>query len=285
MYIKNISNMIKYSILVNTCDKFEDCWNPFFKLFKLYWPDCSGTIYLNTEYKDYSYPGLNIIPIKGCVKHNIPRNQYATWSQCLKWALEEMDTEIVLYMQEDYFIKGEVNSSMFNHFLSLMSVHKEIPCIQLTHAGFDETSPSEIENLSYGNVNHYSYVSCQASLWRKTILQSLIREYESAWNFEWYGSQRAKYLNLKFLTVSHNFIETDKDEIIPYIMTGVIGGKWYKSTVDLFAIHNIPMDFSIRGFHDKHPKPLMERMKNKWKFIKIKSIFEILILKMKHIFQ
>ena len=87
--------MTKYSILINTCDKFEDCWNPFFKLFKLYWPDCSGIIYLNTEYKDYSYPGLNIIPVKGCVKHQIPHNKRATWSQCLKWALEEMDTDIV----------------------------------------------------------------------------------------------------------------------------------------------------------------------------------------------
>lgn len=30
---------MNYSILVNTCDKFEDCWNPFFKLLSIYWPD------------------------------------------------------------------------------------------------------------------------------------------------------------------------------------------------------------------------------------------------------
>lgn len=57
---------MKYSVLVNTCDKFEDCWNPFFQLFSLYWQDYKGTIYLNTE-KDYSFDGLDIIPVKGCV--------------------------------------------------------------------------------------------------------------------------------------------------------------------------------------------------------------------------
>ena len=58
---------MKYSVLVNTCDKFEDCWNPFFKLFCMYWQDYKGKIYLNTEYKDYSFPGLDIISVKGCV--------------------------------------------------------------------------------------------------------------------------------------------------------------------------------------------------------------------------
>jgi hypothetical protein len=56
--------MGQYSILVNTCDKFEDCWDPFFKLFKFYWPDYTGTIYLNTEYKDYSFEGLTIVSLK-----------------------------------------------------------------------------------------------------------------------------------------------------------------------------------------------------------------------------
>ena len=53
-----------FSILVNTTDSFSDCWNPFFKLFKKYWPNYGGKIYLNTEIKDFKYEGLNIICIK-----------------------------------------------------------------------------------------------------------------------------------------------------------------------------------------------------------------------------
>lgn len=97
---------MKYSILVNTCDNFEDCWNPFFTLFKKYWSDYAGTIFLNTEYKTYEYSGLTIVPIQGCLKNKYPRTKRPTWSQCLKWALESINTDIILYLQEDYFIKG-----------------------------------------------------------------------------------------------------------------------------------------------------------------------------------
>lgn len=273
---------MKYSVLINTCDKFEDCWNPFFKLFKLYWSDCKENIYLNTEYKDYSYPGVDIISVKGCVKHNVSRNKRATWSQCLKWALEEMETDIVLYMQEDYFFNGKVDTETIDYYVDLMKTHKEIPCIQLTTSGFPETEPSEIPNLYLGDVNHTAYVSCQASLWRKDVMLSLIREYESAWNFEWYGSQRAKYQGIRFLTVSKEYIKKRGSDIMPYLKTGVIGGKWYKPTVKLFADHDIPMNFELRGFYDKTRKrSLFEKVKFKLNFIKFRSVFEIFLLRIK----
>ena len=41
------------AILVNSCDKYEDAWDPFFKLLKIQWPDCPYRIYLNTEFKNY----------------------------------------------------------------------------------------------------------------------------------------------------------------------------------------------------------------------------------------
>ena len=68
----------KYAILVNTCDKFEDCWEPFFKLFALYWPDYKGPIYLNTEYKTFTYGNLNIISLKICEKKK--DHSEITWS-------------------------------------------------------------------------------------------------------------------------------------------------------------------------------------------------------------
>lgn len=64
---------MKYSIIVNTCDSYSDCWEPFFKLFSVFWKDCKGKIFLNTEYKDYSFPGLDITPTKVCEKRNFPR--------------------------------------------------------------------------------------------------------------------------------------------------------------------------------------------------------------------
>jgi hypothetical protein len=254
--------MIQYSILINTCDKFEDCWDPFFKLFKLYWPDCKGKIYLNTEYKDYSYPGLNIIAVKGCQKHHLPHNKRATWSQCLKWALEEMETDIVLYMQEDYFLKDYVKNGWLEHYVQLMQEYTAIKCIQLTDQAVKASGGSSYENLNKVAYKQRYRISCQASLWRKEELLSLIREYENAWEFEEFGSQRSALIRHEYLVVDKKFVVLNQYEIIPYIFTGIIQGRWYKETVPLFKKHGIDMDYSKRGFASEQPqKSLMNKIK------------------------
>ena len=182
---------MNYSILINTCDKFDDCWDPFFKLWSLHWTDCSGKIYLNTEYKDYSYPELDITAVKGCERHHIPKEKRATWSQCLKWALETMDTDIILYMQEDYFLKDTVKNEIIENYVQLMTEHSDIACIQLTDQAVLDCGGSEYERLNAVILKQRYRVSCQAALWRKQELLEIIREQESAWEFEEFGSQRS----------------------------------------------------------------------------------------------
>ena len=268
-----------YAILINTCDKFEDCWDAFFKLWSLYWPDCHAKIYLNTEYKDYKHSGVEVTPIRGCVG-KITKGKPATWSQCLRWALEKIDADIILYMQEDYFLNAPVDNQKVEHYVQYMKDNPIVPCIQLTTSGilngvvFDSN-----EHLNDSIPNHYSYVSCQASLWRKEVILDLIRDHETAWNFEWYGSKRAKYLGYKFLTIDHEWLKNGNN-VIPYLTTGVIGGKWNKKVVDLFALHGINVDYSIRGFvPEDRPRTLYQRAKFKCHFVKLKSELEILFLR------
>lgn len=241
---------MKYSILINTCDKFEDCWNPFFQLWSTYWKDCNGKIYLNTEYKDYSYPGVDITPVQGCLKNNVPQTERATWSQCLRWALEQMDTDIVLYMQEDYFLKDTVKNDIVEKYVQLMADNKDIDCIHLTDQSVKAVAQSKYEKLYTTDMNHRYAVSCQTALWRKDRILELIRDYESAWNFEAWGSKRAKALKHNYYIIDRNYVKLDKFEIIPYIFTGIIRGAWYKPVVELFKKHNIEIDYSKRGFFE-----------------------------------
>jgi hypothetical protein len=262
--------MQNYSVLVNTCDKFEDCWDPFFKLFSIYWPDYNCRIFLNTEYKDYSYPGLDIIAVKGCAKHNIPRNVRATWSQCLKWALESIDDEIVLYMQEDYFLKDMVKDDVVNKYVSLMRNNKDIHCIHLTDQAVTAEKKSQYENLYEVALKQRYRVSCQAALWRNEVLMSYIREYESAWQFEEFGSKRAAILQHNFYVVDENWVKLNEFEIIPYVFTGIIQGYWYERVIPLFEKHNIVVDYSLRGFvNDTPKKPLNKRLLYNWNKIPI----------------
>jgi len=269
-----------YSLLINTCDNFEDCWIPLFRLFKIYWPDYKGKIYLNTEYKEFSYPGLEIICTKVCEVNKVPQNKRATWSQCLIWALEQIDSDVILYMQEDYFFKENVKTEWVDYFYNLMLINQQIPCIQLTHAGIPAINESKYDKLCTSDSDFFSYVSCQASIWRKEVLFSIIREHETAWNFEWWGSKRAKFLGYKFLVVDPNYFKPTENLIMPYILTGVVGGKWHKDIVELFNKHNINIDFDKRGFYNEKTKPtIKKRIRTKLSIWKLKSIVEIIRLK------
>ena len=278
-----ISN--KFSILINTCDKFEDCWDPFFKLFSMYWPDYKGRIYLNTEYKDYSYPGIDIIAVKCCAKHNIPRNIRTTWSQCLKWALESIDDDIVLYMQEDYFIKDFVKNDIVSKYVSLMHKHKNIHCIHITDQAVIPDNKSQYENLYEVVLKQRYRISCQAALWRRDVLMSYIREYESAWQFEEFGSKRAAILRHNFYVVDKNWVKLNEFEIIPYVFTGIVQGHWYEEVIPLFERHSILIDYSKRGFlSDASKNSLKMKFINRWNKIPIilKHYFDSRDLKKKH---
>ena len=186
--------MSEYALFINTCDKFEDCWDPFFKLFAVYWPNFNGTIYLNTEYKNYKYNGLNIISLKVCEKNNIPKTQRATWSQCLQWAMKLIEEDIVLYMQEDYFIKDVVKNELVEKYVNLIKNNSKINCIHLTDQAVKSKGQSNFSNLDIVELNQRYRVSCQAALWRKAELLDLVREYEDAWEFEEFGSMRSALL-------------------------------------------------------------------------------------------
>ena len=77
-----------------------------------------------------------------------------------------------------------------------------------------------------------------------------------------------------------NIYKINKKEIIPYIFTGVIQGKWYVKVVDLFSQHKITVDYSKRGFiNDIEKYRLMPRIRRKIKDINFTSVSEILRIK------
>jgi hypothetical protein len=252
---------MKYALFVNTCDKFEDCWDPFFKLFTLYWPDFEGTIYLNTEYKEYTYENLNIVAVQGALKNNIPKTERATWSECLKWAMETIEENVVLYLQEDYFFKDTVKNVKVEEFVELMYNNQNIRCIHLTDQAVKENGASSFENLNFVALKQRYRVSCQAALWHKSELLDILREHEDAWEYEEFGSMRSEILNKDYFVVNNNYVKLGESEIIPYLFTGIVQGRWLEQVVPLFEKHNINIDYNKRGFVKEAPKkPFLKRV-------------------------
>ena len=258
------STLNNLTIIVNTSDNFEDCWAPFFKLFFKYWPNCEIPIILNTEKKQFIHNGNNILSSQV----NLNFNRRLTWSECLIEVLKKVETPLILYMQEDYFIDNPVNVRLINDFVNLMTTDKTVKYIGLTNFGNLPpfiVYPNDLRLRKVSKSAKYR-ISTQAAIWSKETLMSYLRVNENGWMFEIFGTQRAKRKDDLFLTVNREMF-VGYNQIISYQPTGIIKGKWLSTIPKFFETEEIKMDFSIRGFY-KNPNTLIRKFETFNKLIK-----------------
>ena len=235
-----------YTIIVNSTDKFADCWEPFFLCFREYWPDCDRRIILNTETKQFSLSGLDITCSKvGRFYKGLRR---PPWGWCLRRCLEQADTDIVLYVQEDYFLKAPVNSKVMQECVDYMAARNDCAHIGLTNYGSHGPFTETDNPMLWGVSNTAEYRIClQAGLWKRSSLLKYLRDSDTGWIFETAGSIRSHKIDEVFLTINRDAFNSEA-MVFPYTGTGIIKGKWYKDAVcDLFAAHNITLDYFEKG--------------------------------------
>ena len=118
----NSSKLLKeqLTILVNTCDAYEDLWVPFFTLLKKYWDPDGIRILLNTESKDFSFNGLKI----ECV-HSLGEKRYG---QRMLNALKQVKTKYVLLLLDDFFLRNPVDVDRIAQMVRWMQEDSGIAC-------------------------------------------------------------------------------------------------------------------------------------------------------------
>jgi hypothetical protein len=237
------------TVLVNSTDTFNDCWPPFFQLFKRYWPSCPCHVVLNTETREYFDTELQLVcsMVQARDPAGAPR---LSWSDCLIRCLETISTPYVLYLQEDYFLNGPVDQAFIEQCVDVMAEHN-VPHIRLMEVDVRARYiKSGLHPLLWQIDQRANYrVSLQAGLWNVAALKDLLRSGESAWDFERRGTVRAMSKPDRFLCQSLDHFNQRGHYPIPYQPTGIVKGKWYaRAVVDLFAANGIHVDYSKRGF-------------------------------------
>ncbi|MDB4309104.1 hypothetical protein N9913_02220 [Porticoccaceae bacterium] len=237
--------MNELAIFVNTCDAFEDCWTPFFKLFRKYGGELTNcTIYLNTENKTFSYEGLNIV----CLNVNGGRVDKLSWSECLEVGLSKIEEPYVLYLQEDYFMDQIAAIDDIKRALSFMKSN-EGDAVYLNRYGpiFDGSEGEE--SIVRVPVNSKYLLSTQACIWNKKYLKSIILPWENGWMFEKFGGLRVRKNGAYgIFSFSKKYLR-DQNPVLDYVYTGIMKGRWHAGCVALFSSENIDVDFSARGFY------------------------------------
>lgn len=241
------------TVVVASTDRYSDCWQAFFRLFGRFWSDCPYSVVLLTETKTFESDHVAIRCHHAGAQFAGPQH----WSDCLLSLVREISTPYILYLQEDYFLKGRVNQQVIAEFVRIMSKNR------LAHVRLAECDQGRAAYQNSGYAPqiwsiepHASYlVSLQAGLWSTAALGGLLINGESAADFEKFGTVRARQRGIAMHCENLDRFDRIGEQIVPYTPTGIVNGRWNLSAVvPLLADNGIFIDFSARGFIEGIPQ-------------------------------
>lgn len=235
-----------FTVVINSCDQYSDCWPAFFKLFHKYWPDLEAPILLNA---DTMLPPVNAI--------NVTSTEFAKgsatrvpWCIAVRTAIERAQTPLVLYLQEDYFLDAPVPTLEIARIAEAMLARPNVGCVQLTEYGsYGPFAPDDDPRFMRIRPGARYRISHQAALWRKDCLKRYTPIGENGWMCEVYGSWRSRSDDTEFLAVNRQRYGVTEAKLLSYICTGIVKGRWHKEIPALFEREGIELDFSTRGFY------------------------------------
>lgn len=220
--------MNKTAVLISSCDRYQDLWDPFFTLFFRYWQDCPYPVYLGTNHLKYNHNRVTTIAV----------GDDTDWSSNFRSMLEQIPQPYVIVLIEDFLPTKSVDTAMIAELITYLE-DKGAGCLRLYQCpGPDLPCPDNplVGELSKGADYR---LSLQAAIWDKQILLELLRDGESAWELELNGTKRTNALAAPFLCVAG-------DSPIPYFCTGVVKGKWVREAVELCKKEGIEVDLTAR---------------------------------------
>jgi hypothetical protein len=166
------------ALLVPSCDRYSDLWEPFFLNLRKKWPGCPFRIYLVANEKSFRFPGVEVIhvgPDRG-------------WCTNLRASLERVDAEAVFLLIDDLFFIQPVDGPFIQHLC------KRFIAERMNYLRFNPspgpTGPVDTDGIgavASGDLYRSSTVVC---LWRSSVLAQVLRDGETAWELEIQGSAR-----------------------------------------------------------------------------------------------
>ena len=168
------------SLLIGSCDKYAYLWQPFNYFFnKHILIDIDK--YLISETITYENPEYNTIL---CGK--IP------YSECLRKALNHINSKYILWVQDDYFFFNNISEETIKNYIKLMN-NNNIDRLGIYHNlpfySFDYND--KIESLIRLKQNSQYTISMQVSIWNREFFISCLSDSpENPWQFEINGSNR-----------------------------------------------------------------------------------------------
>jgi hypothetical protein len=203
----------RIAILVVSCDAYSDLWPPFFSLFNRFWVDCPHRLYLCSNHKPHTAPGLTSLLV----------GPDTSWSGNVIRALGHVEEDYVLLLLDDLLLTKRVDNSAVQDTFRWF-IESGGDCIRMNPTPPPDRRPSEAgapTHIGISSPGTLYRVSTVATLWRKQSLVRLLKEGESAWDFEVQGTIRSDS--------SAGFYASRRTHF--NILNSVVKGKWVPSAL------------------------------------------------------
>lgn len=228
----------KCTILVNSCDIYSDVWELFFASVRQNWKNCPFEFVLNTESKQFEMEDINL-RVSNCDGDN-------TWGRRFRNALKSIDTPYVLPILEDFVLTDKVDESIIYKIMEWMDKEKDISVFYIYNHPYVIKEKTKYDKFGLLPQNCPYRLTTAIGVWRTEMLYSYIKDMESPWEWEMYGSIRAR----RFKTKMFALLSKD-DEVFKFPYGGVIRrGLWHTETPEIADKYGTNIDFTKRGFMD-----------------------------------
>lgn len=222
-----------------SCDSYHDVWHPMTFSIDKFWPDCPFPLYLCSENKEFKHSKIK----------NLRTGRPMGWSKMLINILKQLDTPNVIYLQEDYILKGKIDT---NSILELLEFYEKENAAYLRLIPFPRPDRIVNKHLNVGIIDKMSSyrTSLQAAVWDRKVLLSLLDENENGWEFERNSVKRSSEEDRNFFSVDINSQLPNKNHHkypLDYYSTAILQGKWQKEGVKILSRAGIPIDTTLRG--------------------------------------
>ncbi|MBI5251475.1 MAG: hypothetical protein HY912_18455 [Desulfomonile tiedjei] len=235
--------MSQPAVLVISCDKYADMWNPFFQLFWKRWPDCPYPVFLGTNYKTFEFNGVTSIPV----------GEDRTWAQNLHLMLDVIDSPRIIMFLEDFLMTRDVNTDAIRNMVKVAEQY-DLGCLRLHPLPPPTRQLREFPGIGVIQRGDDWRVSTQTAIWDVKLLRSLAWPGLTAWEFETIGS-------LVSDTMQHTFWSV-YEPVIDY-RNGVVLGQWVPEGLEVCREAGVEVDLSSRA-SVSHAELLAQSPQSPW---------------------
>lgn len=187
------------AVLVLSCDKNISLLNILFDFLNKEWGDCPFQMYVGLEKLDVRFDGVKTLT-----------SNSAGWGGRLLGYIEDIKTDYVMLILDDFLPEKIVETNIIMQYLNLMKQNKNIATISFADIYDNNNTFDESVGLCRRPKNANYLLNLQVGIWDVEVLKHLVKERESPWQTELFGSIRARQVRDK------SFLCLRSDEESPY---------------------------------------------------------------------